>query len=354
MNKVPKNEYLCFDDVLLEPQYSEIQSRHNIEIMFTDIDDNLLQVGNQEMKLPIFASPMDTVVDASSAAIMSQEGITPILHRYCSIERQAADYYEATQNSATPVGIAIGVTGDYEERACELYDHGCRIFCLDVAHGHHYLMKDALKNMRDVFGNEIYLMAGNVATRTAFQDLVQWGANFVRCGIGGGSVCSTRIVTGHGIPTLQTILDCSHAENIDDGYIVADGGLRSSGDIVKAFAAGADAVMLGSMLSCHDESPGITKIHHGVPYKNYRGMASKDAQTDWRGYVSVTEGVNSWRPSQGKLKDTIRNIVAGMKSGCSYSGVERLTDLSTFANFVRVSANSVQESHPRMSNMIFD
>ena len=349
MDKVSKIEALCFDDVLLEPQYSNIQSRHDIDIMFSDYDSNSLSIGSREVKLPIFASPMDTVVDACSARIMAEEGVIPILHRYCSIENQAFDYREATETPGAPVGAAIGITGDYEERAQELYHAGCRIFCLDVAHGHHKLMKAALQNMNHLLGDEIYLMAGNVATLSGFEDLTNWGADFVRAGVGGGSVCSTRIITGHGTPTLQTILNCADSEA--DGYIVADGGIRSSGDIVKAFSAGADFVMLGSMLSCHNESPGVTWEIDGKTYKNYRGMASKDAQIDWRGHVSVAEGVNSWQPTRGDLASTIKEIVGGVRSGCSYSGVDNISDLSTFSRFIRVSSNSVQESKPHATGV---
>ena len=287
---------------------------------------------------------MDTVVDAHAARVMAESGVCPFLHRYCSINDQVSNYKEATSTPGAPIGAAIGITRNYEDRAVSLYDAGCRIFCLDVAHGHHELMKEALKNLRHVFGNDIYLMAGNIATREGFEDLVDWGADFVRCGVGGGSVCSTRIVTGHGVPTFQTILDCSASD--DSGYIVADGGIRSSGDIIKSFAAGADFVMLGSMLACHDDSPGLTEIRHGTMYKNYRGMASKDAQIEWRGHASATEGVSSWRPSRGSLKDTIKEIVGGIRSGCSYSGVDRLSDLVNFADFVRVSSNSITENHP--------
>jgi len=344
VDKVSKSEALCFDDVLLEPQYSNIQSRHDIDVMFSEFDGSSLEIGTSEVKLPIFASPMDTVVDSSTAKIMSEEGVIPLLHRYCSIEEQLFDYKESVSSPGVPVGAAVGVTGDYEERAQELYHAGCRIFCLDIAHGHHQLMKEALQNMKHLFGDETYLMAGNIATRKGFEDLVEWGADFVRAGVGGGSVCSTRIITGHGTPTLQTVLNCADSEA--DGYIVADGGIRSSGDIVKAFAAGADFVMLGSMLSCHNESPGSTWEIDGKAYKNYRGMASKDAQIDWRGHVSVAEGVNSWQPTRGNLASTIREIVGGVRSGCSYSGVDSVSDLSTFSRFVRVSSSSVQESKP--------
>jgi len=345
MNRIHKQASLCFDDILLVPQYSEVESRHSIDINVTDFRGAPINIGGRTMQLPIFASPMDTVVDIRSAQIMVSSGVCPILHRYCTIEEQVTTYLEVASVPGAPIAAAIGASGDFEDRACALYDAGVRILCLDVAHGHHVLVKDALKTLRDIFGDDIHLMAGNVATLQGFEDLISWGANFVRCGVGGGAVCSTRIVTGHGVPTMQTILDCAETSK-PLGYIVADGGIRTSGDIVKAFAGGADFVMLGSMLACHTESPGEERAGYREVYKNYRGMASKSAQYDWRGEVSVAEGVNSWHKVKGNLGETIGEIVAGIKSGLSYSGVASLSDFMAHVEIRRVSPNVVNENQP--------
>ena len=190
----------CFDDVLLTPRYSEIESRSEVSLR------SHLK-GEDFLELPIISSPMDTVTESSMASAMHHAGGLGIVHRYNSIEEQAALVSEA---SGCNVGAAIGVTGDYLDRATALYDAGARILCLDIAHGHHILMQQALIKLRDIFGDSVHLMAGNVATLEAFDDLASWGADSIRVGIGGGSICSTRIVTGHGIPTFQSVLECSN------------------------------------------------------------------------------------------------------------------------------------------------
>ena len=162
-------------------------------------------------------------------------------------------------------------------------------------------MERALKSIKDKFGNDIHVMAGNVATEKGFSQLARWGADSIRVGIGGGSICSTRIQTGHGVPTLQSILDCAESQYFGSVELIADGGIRGSGDIVKAYAAGADFVMLGSLLAGTDESPGEIVNYVEMQgdrqvyrnYKVYRGMASVEAQIDWRGHSSSVEGVTT-------------------------------------------------------------
>ena len=190
-------------------------------------------------------------------------------------------------------------------------------------------------------------MAGNVSTWDGFKRLSDAGANSIRVGIGGGSACTTRIVTGHGIPTLASIMDISEKRRDSDASIIADGGIRNSGDAVKAFAAGAHAVMLGSMFAGHDESPGaIIHDSNGNPlHKEFRGMASENAQKS-RGNVSVIEGVSTTVPYRGKVKDTLATIVSGIKSGISYSGLDKLSDLSVECLYVEVSSLAKGESVP--------
>jgi IMP dehydrogenase len=343
---IVKNETaVCFDDVLLTPKYSQIESRHNIAVNFTGSDGTALQIGDRKMELPIFCAPMDTVIDTLAGIEMVKIGISPILHRYCEIDSQVQTFCAINEVPGAPVGAAVGATGDYQDRTTALYNVGCRLFCVDVAHGHHSLSVAAVEWIHESFA-DARIMAGNVATVAGFDRLCEAGATFVRCGIGGGAVCSTRIVTGHGVPTLQTILDCAKSES--SGYIVADGGLRTSGDIVKAFAAGADFVMLGSMLACTKDSPGEIIRKDGKFYTNYRGMASKSAQEDWRGQgsASVIEGVESWREVKGTLHERVKTIVSGLRSGLSYSGCGSLRELFSRAEFVRVSPQSLHESRP--------
>ena len=187
-------------------------------------------------------------------------------------------------------------------------------------------------------------MAGNVSTPEGFFDLAMAGANSVRVGIGGGSMCTTRIVTGHGMPTLQSIIDIEsrRASSRIDCAIIADGGIRNSGDMIKAFACGADFVMVGSMLAGTKESPGEIINNKKV----FRGMASKSAQEDSRGFVSIVEGAETMIDYKGSASNIIKEAADGIRSGCSYSGVSRLSDLSVFAKVIRISANSVAENRP--------
>ena len=185
-------------------------------------------------------------------------------------------------------------------------------------------------------------MAGNVATLDAFNDLSDWGADSIRVGIGGGSICSTRIQTGHGMPTLQSILDCAKSDR--DTTLIADGGIRTSGDIVKALAAGADFVMLGSLLAGTEESPGDTIYDQGERRKVYRGMASKDAQIEWRGHAASEEGISSTVPYKGDLKITLDSLEKGIRSGLSYTGASCTSDFRAKAQFTLQTSSGQRES----------
>jgi IMP dehydrogenase len=224
-----------------------------------------------------------------------------------------------------------------------LYGAGVGFLCVDVAHGHHILVKNALQSLRDEFGDGVHIMAGNVATLEGVNDLADWGADSVRCNIGGGSICSTRIQTGHGLPGLQTIFECAQTDR--DVKIIADGGIRNSGDIVKALAAGADAVMIGSLLSGTEETPGETfNDPDGLRWKSYRGMASKEAQIEWRGKYSSFEGVATRVPYRGSAKLILEDLKRGIRSGLSYSGARTITELQAKAQFVRQTASGLSES----------
>ena len=186
-------------------------------------------------------------------------------------------------------------------------------------------------------------MAGNVATLEAFNDLADWGADSVRIGIGGGSICSTRIQTGHGVPTLQSVIDCSKTDR--NALLIADGGFKTSGDVVKALAAGADFVMLGSMLAATDESPGETFISaDGKRYKVYRGMASKEAQMEWRGKTASLEGVSTTVPYKGSVELILSELEQGIRSGFSYTGARTLAELQSRAQFIKQSSAGQIES----------
>ena len=327
---------ITFDDVLLEPQYSDITSRSQVDIHGT-IDDR-----TKTLFLPIISSPMDTVTEVEMAINMHRLGGLGIIHRYNTIDEQCDLIKEALGQVAT-VGAAIGVTNDYLERAASLYDAGVRVLCVDVAHGHHIMMKNALTELRGVFGDDLHIMAGNVGTLEGFNALADWGADSIRVGIGGGSICSTRIQTGHGIPTLQSVLECGRSDR--DARLIADGGIKTSGDIVKAIAAGADFVILGSLLGGCEEAPGDTfRDRDGRCFKTYRGMASAAAQRDWRGSTASLEGVSTTVPCKGPVKKVVEDLVTGIRSGFSYSGARTKEELQAKAKFIIQSQASSVES----------
>ena len=229
-----------------------------------------------------------------------------------------------------------------------LFDAGAMIVLVDIANGHSKYTVEAVKELRREFEEDIHIMAGNVSTVEGFKSLAMAGADSIRVGIGGGSACTTRIVSGHGVPTLQSIIDIYQWKK-DNTYtsIIADGGIRTSGDMVKAFAAGADAVMVGSMLAGTDESPGeITTDHSGRDVKLFRGMASAHAQMDKFGKVSVAEGVSTTVPYKGSAEHILKQIRGGLGSGCSYSGVSTLSELAENAEYIKVTSLSLNESKP--------
>ena len=204
-------------------------------------------------------------------------------------------------------------------------------------------MKTAIGELRNAIGETTHIMAGNVATLEGFDRLASWGANSIRVGIGGGSICSTRIQTGHGVPNLTSLLDCAKTEH--NVAIIADGGIKNSGDIVKALGAGSDFGMVGSLLAGTDETPGkIFVTPEGEKRKVYRGMASKDAQVDWRGKASSLEGISTSVLYKGSAKEIIEQLDNGIRSGFSYSGCRSITEFWAKARFVEQSPASMRES----------
>jgi IMP dehydrogenase len=330
-------EAVTYDDMLLVPQYSDITSRSEVDIGSC--------LGEKKFTLPIIASPMDTISEAAMAKAMSDIGGLAVLHRYNSIEEQQKMAHEVVSQAdwSGQVAAAVGVTGDYLERAEALIAAGTDILCIDVAHGHHVLMKKALETLRNEYDNHIYIIAGNVCTLEGINDVADWGANAVRCNIGGGSICSTRLVTGHGLPGLQTIFDCARTDR--EVSIIADGGIKTSGDIVKALAAGADFVMCGSLFAGTDETPGaVVHLPNGEIAKQYRGMASRNAQMDWRGKSTSPEGVSSYVPYKGSVEYILEDIIGGIKSGFSYSGARNLAELQHKVEWARQTSAGSRES----------
>ncbi|NDB81320.1 MAG: hypothetical protein EB127_01015 [Alphaproteobacteria bacterium] len=231
-----------------------------------------------------------------------------------------------------------------------LISSGAKLILLDVANGHNINAIDAIKRLRKK--HDVHIMAGNVSTWDGFLALAIAGADSIRVGIGGGSMCTTRIVTGHGMPTLSSIMDVqSMLERMDlPCSVVADGGIRNTGDMIKSFAAGADAIMLGSMLAGYTQSPGEEFVENGKRYKQIRGMASEDAQIDYKGEISVVEGISTKIEYRGDIGFALEDIRGGLRSGCSYSGVKYITDLKYNSQYIKVSSNTVRENVPHGSN----
>jgi len=329
-------ETLSYDDVLLVPKYSDIESRSEISLS-SSLGKNLV------FNSPIIASPMDTVSGQDMAIALSKLGGVAIIHRYNSISEQT-DIVRKVKREGERVGAAIGTTGDFMDRVDALQTAGVDFICIDVAHGDHIMVKNAIRSIREKYGLSIHIMAGNVATKHAFERLEAWGADSIRVGIGGGSICSTRIQTGHGVPNLTAIMEC--ASTAMRAAVIADGGIKNAGDAVKALAAGADFVMLGSILAGTDEAPGevVESVLHATRFKSYRGMASREAQQEWRGKSSAPEGIATMIPCKGSVINIFNDLAGNIRSGLSYSGSRSIEEFYQKAEFIKQTSAGQNES----------
>jgi IMP dehydrogenase len=332
-----KND-ICFDDILMVPQYSEVVSRSAVDLkMFVG--------GCSWLDFPVIASPMDTVCEKDMAIAIAESGGIGIIHRFMSAKNQIRMVEEVRNYNDLPVGAALSSTF-VEEHVEKLINAGASMLLIDTANGHSKIAIDAVARLKNIVGNSVHIMAGNVSTIEGYVALDSAGADSVRVGIGGGSMCTTRLVSGHGIPTLSSIINVREAKdkfNLNAG-IIADGGIRNTGDMVKAFAAGADAVMLGSMLAGTEEAPGDLYFEGDKKFKSFRGMASKEANKDKD--IAVAEGISTMTPYKGSVNDIIKDIKGGLGSGCSYSGVDFLMHLYENSMYTTVSSLSVKESLP--------
>lgn len=347
---------MTYDDISLVPQYSEIESRHNVSLeveLFSGEDRKIY------LKNPIIGAPMDTVCGPEMCIALWNHGAIGVLHRYNTIEEQC-ELYKKVAGAEASCFVAVGATSS-ASRVSELYELGCRLFCIDVAHGNHIFVKNTIESMRAEYGNEIHIMAGNVCDYDGAMNLFEWGADSIRVGVGGGSVCSTRIVTGHGVPNLSALWDCVSARDdyillnkITDNIplVIADGGIRTSGDAAKAIGAGASMVMCGSLLAGTEESPPIVAEriagYNGILEEiEYRGMASKDAQES-NGRVSIVEGIATKIPYKGYVENVIREFRGGLQSALSYTGVDNIKDFQENVKFVVASNSSQIENQPHI------
>ena len=326
---------LTFDDVFLVPIHSEIRSRKD--------PDPSTVIGKNLLKKPIIAAPMTTVVGVEMCKSLTDAGATAVIHRYCTIDEQVSVYSSASSGTCF---AAIGASGDFLERATALREAGCTNFCIDVANGHSIVALEATKSVRKEFP-EVDIMAGNVCTLDGASCLRDAGANIIRVGIGGGSVCSTRLVTGFGVPQFTAIEDVCLCEGV---HVVADGGIRSSGDIVKALAAGADAVMIGGLFAGTDQAPGYVKQDsNGNRYKLFHGMASSEARSEhFSKELSsfVPEGVSTKVPYKGDVVEVLNNLVDGLKVGMTFANATNLSGLYCNAEWIRVTDNGRREGNP--------
>lgn len=332
---------LSFDDILLVPKYSNIEHR-------SECDTTSRLTRNYKIEVPIVSAPMDTVTELNMLNRLYSLGAVGSVHRFMSIDDEVkiiSRHREINVLPNNPVIGTIGVTGDYYERAVELIKAGANILLLDVAHGHHILVEKAINKIKGDYSVDI--IAGNVVTDKAVRDLCTWGADSIRVGIGGGSLCSTRIKTGVGIPQVTAIIDCVQAAEDYDVPVIADGGIRTPGDVAKAIALGAETVMLGSLLAGTDETPGNIQKSIDWPnetlYKKYRGSASLDSKLD-RGESNNVEGESTIIPYKGSVKRIITDITDGLRSSMSYLGARNISEFQIKSEFTEITNAGFIES----------
>lgn len=360
------NKALSWDDVCLIPQFSNIISRSDPDtsVVLTGKCNRSPDVGVR-LSTPIISANMDTITESKMAIAMWNAGGIGVLHRFMPLERQIQEYHEVRRAGAECF-VSLGLS-NVTTTIRQFYAVGAKKYVIDVAHGHCVRMKEVIQEVR-AHAPDILIMAGNVATPEAVYDLAEWGADIIKVGIGGGSICKTRIVTGHGVPMFTSVMECSRAADLVNVQIVADGGIKNSGDIVKAFVAGADAVMIGSLLSGTDETPGEFElsesmknlaasvnplaIPNSAKVKVYRGMASAEAQGDrqWgsNGVKVAPEGVSTYVQCKGPVEPIIQELTMGLKSGMSYCNARNLRQIWLNAKWREQSHSAYVEGTPHI------
>ena len=330
---------LAFDDVLLVPRRSSIDSRFDGEISLkTKIFPNL------ELDLPLISANMDTVTGNSMASSMENAGGLGIVHRFMPIE----DQLDELKGLINPI-VCIGVGNSSRERLVAI-SKSMPIppagVLIDIAHGHCNAMIEQIRWVKREFNYPV--IAGNVATWMGAIDLIEAGADCLKVGVGNGAVCTTRINTGNGVPQL-TALDfvvSAAKRHRRETTVIADGGIKNAGDVVKCLAVGANAVMIGKLFAGTEEAPGNTILGNNGLIKMYRGMASDSAQKSWKGYASSVEGEMTYLPFKGSVSKIIQNLKAGILSGMSYQDAHNLDELASNAVFIQMTNNGLTESKP--------
>lgn len=328
---------ITFDDVLLVPSYNHYESRKLVDLSITD------RTGKLKLDLPVFTSNMDTITESTMANFIGSKGGMGVLHRFMPTDRNVTLFKECTYKTF----VSVGCSETELQRAEALRDAGASYFCVDVAHGHAKYVGRMLKRLRALIPHAC-IMAGNVAAYAGADYLAHCGADIIKVGIGGGSVCSTRLKTGFGVPMLTSIQECARV----DRSIVADGGIRHPGDVVKALAFGADFIMMGGLLAGTRPTPG--KIHtlpDGQKVKQYRGMASTEAQLDFHGAMGdwkTAEGVSLHVPYREDEDAIMGDLIGGLRSGLTYGGSQTIRELQRKLEWVEISQAGQIESMPHM------
>ena len=343
---------LTYDDVLLLPDASDVVP--------SEVNTSTRLTRNISLSIPIASSAMDTVTESQMAIAMAKAGGIGIVHRNLSIEDQVKHVVLA--KAAGIVGAAVGVGEDGFARAVALIEAGVDVVVVDTAHGHHRGVLDAVARIKKEFPG-IDIIGGNVATRAGAQALINAGVDAVKVGVGPGSICTTRVVAGVGVPQVTAIMEAHKACVTADIPLIADGGLQYSGDIAKAIVAGADTVMLGSLLAGCAESPADLIEINGRKFKGYRGMGSLGAMQsrgEQKSYSKdrymqddvlaedklVPEGIEGKVPYSGPVAQVLHQLVGGLRSGMGYAGAATIAELQTRGQLIQITAAGLHESHP--------
>jgi len=325
---------LSYGDVLLIPHRSPVDSR-------SDVDLSTSFTPSIDLETPLVSAAMDTVTEADLAIALSQAGGLGVLHRFLTPDEQAAQV-ETVTAAGEQVAAAVGINEDHVARAEAVVAAGVDALVVDVAHGHLERTLSVVTELDEAFPNTD-LVAGNVATPAGVEDLAAAGADCIKVGIGPGSHCTTRKVAGAGVPQLTAVDDCATAADAAGVTICADGGIRTSGDAVKALMAGADTVMLGSLFAGTAEAPGAVLEVDGTRYKRSRGMATTAAaekRDDKEAEVRADEGVEALTPFKGPVTDVVGEFTAGIQSGLSYCGGHTIATAREKAEFIRVAPSA--------------
>lgn len=334
---------LGFKDVMIRPKRSTLKSRSEVDLKR---EFNFMHSDTRWIGIPIMAANMDTVGTFEMAIELSQHALFTAIHKHYSVEKWKTFLSKAPENITDYIAISTG-TGkkDAEKlKAILKLNNTLKFICIDVANGYSEHFVSFVKKTRSLYPDKV-IMAGNVVTGEMVEELLLAGADIIKVGIGPGSVCTTRVKTGVGYPQLSAIIECADAAHGLGGQIISDGGCTTPGDVSKAFGAGADFVMLGGMLAGHDESGGETVVIKRKTYKQFYGMSSMTAMEKHSGGIAdyrSSEGKTVEVPYRGKVENTLKDILGGVRSTCTYVGAQRLKELTKRTTFIRVEEQENQ------------